>query len=167
MTDRVLSNLAGVDFAATYAPIATATPEIPGLPHKVLDVALSDNGGEYIFATVSGAASAGELVGIDENGVARPITTANGGASWLLAWAQVAFSDGYSGWFKRRGKLTGLMKDNATADAQLYTSTTAGYVTTDGSTGDPIAIEGVVIVTAVSGGGSTTLLASYPHIAEA
>lgn len=168
MADRVLSNISGVDFAKAYAAIdVDTTPENPGLPFKVLDVVLSEGGGEYIFATISGACSAGACCGIDESGNARPTTTANVTASWLFGWPQIALTDGQSAWFKRRGKLTGIVADGSTADTQLYTTTTAGTISTDASTGDPVAIEGVVITTAVSGGGAATLLASWPHIEEA
>mgnify|MGYP001073871007 CR=1 FL=1 len=152
--------------AGVKADIPTSTAEFkPG------QCAYGSDGREFVYVQSSGALTQYDCVAIDEDFIARPITTTLGAEANSVGFAQVAFTDGQFGWVATKGHDAGVdslkvrTKDNTAANAALYTSTSAGVLSSDGSTGNPVRVEGVRTADAApSGGGATAIVATYPHL---
>jgi len=125
---------------------------------------------KWVYDQPSGAIDQYDCVTIDENFQATAATQTTAAASHLVGWAQVAFSDNEYGYVVCQGtNFSGNISDNASADAQLYFSGTAGFLNTVATMGGGtayIALDGVVVVSVASGGGASELLATYPVIVE-
>ena len=123
---------------------------------------------EYVYVVASGAIARYNAVGIDEDFTAIALTTTTAAGMHMIGWApNHAFTTAYYGWVLTRGtNFSGFVADNSSADSPLYTTATAGYLSSDSSTSDPIKIVGVTCVSVTSGGGASELIATYPHIDE-
>lgn len=120
----------------------------------------------YVYVQASGAITQYWAVHYDENFKAGGVTSTNGAQANGVGFAQSAFTDGQYGWVATHGhNLTVLTKDNTAANAALYTSGSVGILTSVASTGDPLLVSGVRAVSAAtSGGGATTIIATYPQL---
>ena len=123
-----------------------------------------------MYVQASGAIDQYDCVLIDEDFQAAASLHANAGASHLVGFAQVAFEDNDYGWVALQGSNISVnVTDNATADAQLYFSSTAGTLNTLATQGAGtayVALDGVVVVAAASGGGASEIIATYPVVVE-
>lgn len=133
--------------------------------------AVGDDAKKYIYALTSGTVAAYAGVHIDEDLTARAVTTTLAATAGRPGWnpnnASIA-TDTY-GWFIIEGtNFQGKLKDGVAVNAALYTSTSAGIVGSDHSTGDPYLIQGVRVATAGSGAGNPgELIAVNPHFRKA
>lgn len=123
---------------------------------------------KFVYVQANGAIVVNAACGVDEDFQAAELTTTTAAGAHLIAWAaDVAFADNDYGWLTTSGtNFSGLAADNSTADTQLYTTATDGTLSTDSSTGNPLAVNGVVFVAVTSGGGASQLIATYPTIAS-
>lgn len=135
---------------------------------KLGSIAVGQDNRKFVYVQANGAIDLNDFVTVDENFQAAAGTTTTAAGAHLTAWAaDIAYADNEFGWLTLSGaNFNGNVLDGTTADAQLYTTATAGHLSTDSSTGDPIAVNGVVVVTVRSGAGATELLATYPVIAS-
>ena len=124
------NNLLGANLALTYAPISASTPDIPGLPYALGQTTLGTDGTQWVFVVATGGAiTQYDLVGIDENFVAQPLTIVNAMAGYRVGAAQVAFTSGYYGWVVINGSNISVRAAGACAkDAVLYITATPGVV---------------------------------------
>lgn len=149
-----------------YAPIGVdLTRTHSTAQFKLGAVARGSFGQEYMYVLTSGTLSQGSLVAIDEAFTARGCTTAIAKTAGFPAWAQIAFATDVYGWVATKGsKLYGKQKDGTLADALLFTSTSVGIMSSDGSTGAPVQLAGVRNVALTSGAGAAyEICAVNPH----
>lgn len=120
---------------------------------------------KYIYVLSSGTHALGALIAVDEAFTSRSATTTIAKTAGQPAWPQIAFTDGVYGWVATQGrKLYGKQKDGTAADAQLFTSTSVGIMSSDGSTGQPVQVAGVRNVALTSGAGAAyEICAINPH----
>ena len=123
---------------------------------------------EYVYVVSSGSIAQNAACGIDEDFTAIELTTTTAAAIHKVGWAEGVGcgTDNYL-WLCVKGtNFSGLLADGTSPDAPLYTTATAGTLSTDSSTSDPIKVVGVTAIACVSGGGAGELIATYPHIDE-
>ena len=148
-----------------YSPIgANANSESSTALFKLGTTAEGQDGQKYVYVQANGSIALYDAVGVDEDFQAASLTTTTAAAMHMVAWAaNHAFTNDYYGWVCRCGtNFLGNVKDNATADAPLYTTSVAGVIASDASTGNPVKIAGVTCVSVASGGGGSQLIASVP-----
>ena len=105
---------------------------------------------EYMYVKAGSAITQYQVVGIDEDYNAYPLTTAMAGDGWHIGAAQVAFASGDYGWVAVRGSnVTIKVLGACAADVALYTTSTAGSLD-DTATSTLVKIEGIVLVTAAA-----------------
>ncbi len=151
-----------------YSLCADVTQTSSSIAYKLGTCLQAEGGEEYMYVLTSGAVTSGDTVVVDENFTARSITTTLAAAAQKVGFAQNAIATDTYGWVATKGNnVSGRIADNSTADAPLYTTATAGVLSTDASTADPVKIDGVELITAVSGGGACSFLATYPTIVGA
>jgi hypothetical protein len=157
----IVSSPIGVDLDAVIAGTGTSSDE-SGAFHLGQRAVLDDNG-EAMYVHASAAIAANDVVGIDENFEAAPLTKAMADDGWMIGVAaDVALSDNDFGWVRMKGSnFSGNVLASCAADAALYTSGTAGSL--DDSSSSQTAIKGVVCVTAGSGGGKTAVEFIVPN----
>lgn len=113
------------------------------------------DGQQYIYCKSSGSHALGALVAIDEDSVSRSATTTNATGANRPGWPQVAFATQQYGWVAIAGSnLYGKQKDGTAANAQLYTSTSVGIMSSEGSAGNPLTVLGAKAVGLSSGAGA-------------
>lgn len=154
LANDVLSPV-GADLTKT-----TSTPKF-----QLGAVAKLSNNGEAVYCLSSGILAQYGLVAIDEDFTARGGTTALAKTATGPGWPQIAFATDVYGWVQTKGaNLLGKQKDGTAADAQLYTSTSVGIMSSDPSTGAPCMIAGVRNVALTSGAGAAyEIYAVNPH----
>ena len=132
----------------------TGTSSNEGNQFKVGQKAILDDGGEAVYVHASAAIVASDVVGIDENFEAAPMTKAMADDGWFVGFSpDAAFSDNDFGWVRTHGtNFTINVLASCAADAVLYTTGTAGKL--DDASSSQTKIDGVVIVTADGGSGS-------------
>ena len=134
---------------------------------KLGTIAEGQDGRSFVYVLSSGSLAADAVCGIDEDFTAIELTTTTAAAMHAVGWPEVGCGTGKYGWLCRNGtNFNGLVADNSSADAPLYTTATAGYLSSDSSTANPIKVVGVTCVAVTSGGGASELIATWPHIDE-
>jgi hypothetical protein len=138
--------------------------------HELGTIARTDDGGEVVYCISSGAISQYALCGINEDFDAYMMTTALSVQSDRLGFPQVAFAAGEYGWVYTRGSnIKVRTKASAAADAQLWTTASAGVVD-DATAASALKLDGVVLVaaagTAANGAAGIEVKASWPAIRE-
>jgi hypothetical protein len=129
---------------------------------KLGTIVHGDNGSEWIYVECSGAVSQYHWVAIDENFLAVVGTTALAEVKHRFGLAQIAFTSAGYGWVAIRGTHTATFDGTASADIDLFTSSTSGQLSdvTGGAE-----ISGITLVTAVSTQNQTaTVIMSYPQV---
>lgn len=143
----VTSGLLGVNIAET--------PSTNARGHALGTRVMATDGQEYLYVLAGSAITQYNVVGVDENYNAYPITTAIAGDGWTIGAAQVAFASGDYGWVCTKGSNVSITVLGAcAADVALYTSATAGKLD-DTATTSLVKIEGIVLVTAAATAAST------------
>lgn len=152
-----------------YQPVGVDTARVDSSAgFKLGTKAIGSDDTEFVYVKSSGSIAQYAACGIDEDFTAIELTTTTAAAMHKVGWA----ADATCGtakyvWLCTKGtNFSGLVADNSTADSALYTTATAGYVSSDSSTSDPIKIPGVTCVSVASGGGASELIATYPIIDE-
>lgn len=164
--DIVVRSIASDTIAASRNPDFTLTPTT-----QQFDLGTRNNDGVdnriRVYVQASEAITLKQCIGIDENFSATPLTATTAASAHLIGWAaDAAMASADYGWATLSGaNFQGLVADATTADTQLYIAATAGVLTVDSSTGNAVAVNGVVVVTLRSGAGATELLATYPSVA--
>lgn len=142
----------GVNLAVTYVSNAQ-TPEYPAPPFALGQSVQAVDDAEYVFVKFAGAYPLGSVVYFDANWNATAITTANAAAisgQQVGVMSQVASLGGDYGFVQKSGLAPAILVAAATAaNAQLYTTTTAGELTSV-ATG-AVAISGIILTTAEGG----------------
>lgn len=129
------------------------------------------DGTMFMYVVASGAINQYDLVGVNEDFDAYPLTTALAAQSDVLGLAQVAFSSGQYGWVARTGAgdLRVRTKASAAADAQLWTTASAGVVD-DATSAGALKLDGIVLAaaasTAANGSAGIKVKAAWPAIRE-
>jgi hypothetical protein len=157
---KITNGPAGVIFNDTTASPAVALGTI----------GYTDDGGEVVYCVSSGAISQYALCGINEDFDVYMMTTALSVQSDRLGFPQIAFGAGEYGWVYTRGSnIKVRTKASAAADAQLWTTASAGVVD-DATAASALKLDGVVLVaaagTAANGAAGIEVKASWPHIRE-
>lgn len=122
-----------------------------------------NDGTAWVYVQANGAIAQYDALGIDETWQAASLTKTMADADWLIGFAQVAFADNEYGWVALRGAGSNFKVNvlaSCVADAQLYTTATAGKLDDDATS--QTAINGVVIVT--TNGGSTAAVAALATV---
>ena len=131
------------------------------------DKATAKNGAEYRYVQAGAAITQYDTVWVDETFVAKPITKALAGTTGQVGSAQVAFASASYGWVAVAGEaLTLRVAASASADATLWTSDTAGVLTSTAATASHFPILGMVAASAGSAGGATNVAGymAYPAV---
>lgn len=155
-----ITSLAGANTAAT-----TTTKE-----HALGTMAEGSDGTKWIYVVSSGAITQYQAVGINEDYDAYSLTRTLAAQSDQVGFAQVAFGSGEYGWVAIKGSnIKVRVKASCLADAQLYTTASAG-VLDDASSTSALKIDGVVLVssagTAATGAAGIEIKAAWPAIRE-
>lgn len=133
-------------------------------------IAPTTDGGEVVYCIASGAVSQYALCGINEDFDVYMMTTALSVQSDRLGFPQVALAAGEYGWVHTRGSnIKVRTKASAAADAQLWTTASAGVVD-DATAASALKLDGMVLVaaagTAANGAAGIEVKASWPAIRE-
>lgn len=133
-------------------------------------VTTTSDGGEAVYCIASGAVSQYALCGINEDFDIYMMTSALAVQSDRLGLPQVEAAAGEYVWAYTRGNnIKVRTKASAAADAQLYTTASAGVVDDATATG-ALKLDGFVLVaaagTAAVGAAGIEVKASWPHIRE-
>lgn len=140
-----MSYLLGVD--------VTATPSTDEDGHRLGAIFTAHTGYEYMKIHANGAITQYDAVMVDEAGEGYALTKAGAeDYAYRIGVAQVAFADNDYGWVLTKGVGQVNALTSCAADAQLYTSGTAGHL--DDADASQHAIHGVRLTTAVGGGGA-------------
>lgn len=155
-----ITSLAGANPAST-----TTTKE-----HALGTVAQGSDGTEWVYCVSSGAITQYQAVGINEDFDAFAMTSTLAAQSDKLGFAQTAFAAGEYGWVATRGtNIKVRTKSSAAADAQLWTTASAG-VLDDATAAGALKVDGMVLVaaagTAATGAAGIEIKASWPAIRE-
>ena len=126
-----------------------------------------NNGVRGIYVKAATTITAGDCVIIDGSGNASQITTALTaatavGAAYIIALANVAITSGSFGWCVIRGSATLNVTAATALGAPLYTTTTAGQLSSTGTN----LILGIMVTTATGASGNTPALCSNPVLAR-
>lgn len=148
------SGVIGTDFSST-----STTPKF-ALGHVVE----GENGSRWMYVLASGAITQYDYVCIDEDYTARAGTKANVDAGHSIGFAQVAFASADYGWvaMQGRGNISVRTADSTSADVALYTTATAGVVSSTSTS--QTQIKSLVAVAANSSGGvaAREVIATHP-----
>lgn len=126
----------------------------------------ASDGNIYQRVRANGALSVGSWVKVNDDGDATPVTTTiTGTEPTAIGVSQIAASDNQYLWVVRGGgTFTGLTEDTVAANAKVYTTGTAGTVDDDASGTD--LIQGVTVITARTGAGTTDFFAAGLMVAN-
>ena len=148
-----------------YSPVGAKVTATTADPEFELGTkACGSDGSEWVYIQANGAISQYHWVGIDETwGQAASLTTAMVGDGWVIGAVQAAFADDEYGWAVVQGNVaTGTFDASVSADSVLHTSTTAGQLQDETSTGTKV--DGVVLVTATGTSVGTALEVIMNHV---
>lgn len=128
------------------------------------------DGTEWMYCVASGAVTAYQAVGINEDYDTYGLTTALAAQSDRVGFAQFAMSSGQYGFVAVKGSnIKVRTKASCAADSQLWTTASAG-VLDDATAAGAYKIDGVVCVaaagTAANGAAGIEVKASWPAIRE-
>lgn len=172
-TNRATDSHLGVaiDTVVTSANIANfvAAPQA-----ALLETVRGNNSSQWIYVYASAAITQYAVVGIEASGTASMLTStiARGATPVRIGIAQVAFANaGDRGWVATEGTaLTVLTTAVCTAGAKLFTTATAGRVSTTQATATDAQIQGLVhsVTTGATASSSpciaNSLTFSYPTL---
>lgn len=138
--------------------------------HQLGTIVDLDDGGEAVYCVASGAVSQYALCGINEDFDVYMMTTTLAAQSDRLGFPQIAIASGSYGWVYLRGSnIKVRTKASAAADAQLWTTASAGVVD-DATAAGALKLDGMVLVaaagTAANGAAGIEVKASWPAIRE-
>ncbi len=179
-----VSAKAGVDVSMVYTVTASSTPEYPGPPFQTGDVTFGQYGSEYVFVQATTSITFYDFVCITGLNAAASLTTTTlggtGGVRIGLAPPNTnnagqpnpTIAAGTYFWAAINGsRLLGTTSTTAVAGLQMFSSSTAGILTT--ITGTLLyAVGGVALqlTTAITGTNASTQLAyftlSWPRVVE-
>lgn len=164
MAAYVIDGCIGADLDAVKAGTGTSNDE--GNEFILGSRVRTSDGGEYMYVHASAAVTKFQFVGIDESFEAAPLTTAMVDDGWMIGEAnQVGAADNDFFWVAIAGPRAGGTWDaSVSADVDLHTSTTAGQLQDETSTGSRV--RGVVLATASGTSVATALnyiFATHPH----
>lgn len=158
------TSIEGIDLSATYTGYAQASaqsstnnPDYPGPTGQFSlgQVTKGTDGSEWVYVLAGGAITLGDVVIITETGAlwtANSITNILAQSklgNWLGVAALTAIASGSYGWVQRAGKSAGMSVIFSTAaNTQLFTTTTAGRLTSASVAGSTVTINGAVLTTA-------------------
>lgn len=122
------------------------------------------DGVRYMYVQANGALTQYDAVGVDEDFQAAALDKTIADDGWEIGFAQIAFADNEFGWIAMSGSNISLRTAaSSVVDSALYTSTTAGVLSSLTNTSGT-KIDGVVAV--VSAGTQITaveIIATYPR----
>lgn len=170
MTGLPTSPIAGITLARTVAGTGTSFNQGGDFALGTQTPATENQQWTYVHA--NGAITRYQWVGIDEDFEAAPLTAQMVLDGWQIGLAEaVALADNDFGWVATKGaNLTGTVILATAADVQLYTSATAGALSSAALTtvGTSVAsmVVGAVVVTAGSTSASANvevMIGTYPY----
>ncbi|MGE4259216.1 MAG: hypothetical protein AB7F19_07730 [Candidatus Babeliales bacterium] len=149
----------GVKTDETYATTAT-------FPHKLGEVVIADNGQRYMFVLASSAITAFDTVLISNTNTAQPITGAlvssvSGGGKIGFA-TRGAIASGSAGWVALTGNaltIRVIASTQVTPNIPLYTSDTAGCLSSVTASASHFQVNGVYALSTASGATATSVSA--------
>lgn len=158
MVANAVYSKVGADFDAPASAVS----------FKLGECAQGEDGTEWVYGQASGAVAQYSCVAIDENFQIAAATGALVQDGHRVGFAQAAFTDNQYGWVACRGSnVNCLVRGNAAADKELWTTASAG-VLDDASASGQRKIKGVL---SVAGGGTSAganvgveVIATYPHV---
>lgn len=156
----------GIDLAATYTGYAqssavssTNTPDYPSPtgPFYLGQVTKGTDGSEWVYVLAGSAITQGDVVIITNTGAlwtADSVTNtlaASKLGSYLAAATYTGISSGYYGWVQRSGKCLGIsVIASTTKNTTLYTTTTAGKLSSASVASTTSIASGIVLATAAT-----------------
>lgn len=153
----------GIDYDERVAGTGTSNDEGNDFPLGTLDHA--EDGTVWMYVHASGAITAFDAVGIDENYEAASLTKAHVDDGWQIGFAQAAFSDNDFGWVALRGSnIKCLLSKKCAPDVALYTTGIAGIL--DDTSASQTKVDGVVAVASSTSTGTATgveVIATWPR----
>lgn len=161
MAQIVTTPTIGINLGVT---VAGTTTNGAGAEWAMGTVVNGTDGTRWMYVQANGAITAYDAVAIDEDFQAAPITKALADTGLEIGFAQMAFTDNDFGWVAMAGSNISMRTAAASVvDSALYTSTTAGVLSSTTNTSGT-KIDGVVAV--VSAGTQITtveIIATYPR----
>ena len=159
---HVISPVIGVSLSTVYTGTTTDGEDAPfALGTRVN----GEDGTVWLFVQAEAAVTQYDCVIIDENFQIQAVTTtlateASGDAGCMFGFAQVAFADNEFGWVATKGSNISCRGSASagTADMMLYTTATAGVLSTVSA---GVLINGVAFVTSASAS-AAEIIASNP-----
>lgn len=163
-------NKDGVDMTVVYTVTASTTPETPAPPFLVGEQVFANNGSIFIFCQASTSISPNDFLAIKSSGQANSLTTTNiaasGGVQIGVAPGATAGNGGTNPamlagtyfWAALTGHQipANAVAATTTSNVQLYTSATAGIVTSLTTSG--VALGGIVVVASATANPQTFML---------
>lgn len=148
-----------VGVSLTTATTGAGTSFDQGGLFKLGSVARLDDGGEAMYVHASATIAINDVVGIDENFEAAPLTKAMADDGWFIGVANdVAAADNDFIWVRMCGSnFSGNVLISCAADVALYTTATAGKL--DDSSTSQTQVAGVVA--AAAGDASATAAVEF------
>lgn len=143
----------GEDIGITIDSTSTVINDTPGR------IVLGSDGAEYIYIKASAALTAGDLCIVDKDGNATSATTAGvGTAPQKLCFPQIDFASGDYGYAAISGPMGKINSAaSATGSAKMYTTTTAGRVSSTSTSS--VLVQGLKLNATT--GGSAAVVAGY------
>ena len=156
MTFPVSSTL-GALFSDTYVS-STANLDYPRPPFALGTRAVGNDGSEWIYVVANGTIAANATVIINNAFVIAATTgaAAVSGIPNMVGFAQVAFAANTYGWVMLRGKPTILVAANTDVNTALWTTDTAGVLSSTANTASQYLVWDVRTY-GTSAGGSQTI----------
>ncbi len=146
-THFLTSGRMGGDLANVVSSANNATLNGSGRVHELGANASGTNNSNWLYVYASGSIAQYAVVGVEASGTASELTStiARGTTPVNIGIAQIAFSAGDRGWVATGGsQLTVLTTAVCTAGAKLFTTATAGRVSTAQATATDAQILGLV-----------------------
>lgn len=137
----------GVDLENVITSANNATLTGVGGKHALGTRVIGNNDSEWVYVYATAAITQYALVGIQASGTAQMMTStlARGTTPMTFAISQQTFAAGDYGWVATDGKsLTVLTTAASTAGERLYTTATAGRVSTTYATAADVGVGGLV-----------------------
>lgn len=161
MAQIVTTPTIGINLGTT---LAGTTTDGAGAEWALGTTVNGTDGTRWMYVQAGGAITAYDCVAIDENFQAQALDKTMADDGWEVGFAQIAFSDNDFGWVAMSGSNISLRTAaSSVVDSALYTSTTAGVLSSTTNTSGT-KIDGVVAV--VSAGTQITtveIIATYPR----
>ena len=163
-----IANREGTDLTTSGVfTLSTSTPEYPAPPFTIGTICPTSNEGEAVYATASTAVTQYDACQITYLYSATPITSTIAATQRgaVVGFALQTMTTGQYGWFQIGGVATIGTVATATANGLLYTSATAGKLTSVLATGSTVQIVGVsMMVTSTTTNGTAQLAGPTPYV---